>query len=74
MKNSENLIHSFNHTENTEGNFKGLTKRECFALHIMTGLCVQAIAGNHNTLENQKRELVPHAIGLADELLKQLEA
>lgn len=51
----------------------GLTKREYFALHLLSGLCIQAIPGSHNTCESQKRELVPHAIELADELLKKLE-
>ena len=51
----------------------GLTKREYFALHLLQGLCVQAIPGPHNSPERQKTELEPHAIELADELLKQHE-
>ena len=39
MTNGNDLMHSFNHNTDTEGNFKGLTKREYFAAMAMQGLC-----------------------------------
>jgi hypothetical protein len=51
-----------------------LTKREYAAIKILSGLCIMTIPGQHNNVESQKLELVPHAIQLADELLKQLES
>lgn len=51
----------------------GLTKREYTAIHILCGLSVQAIPGGHNHTDNQIRDLIPKAIQLTDELLKQLE-
>lgn len=41
MTNANDLIDSFNHTEATEGNFKGLTKREYFAAMAMQGVIAQ---------------------------------
>jgi hypothetical protein len=38
MTNANDLIHSFQHSENTEGNFKGLTKREHFSAMAMQGI------------------------------------
>jgi len=38
MTNANDLMHSFNHTPDTEGNFNGLTKREYFAAMAMQGL------------------------------------
>jgi hypothetical protein len=69
MENGKNLIHSFNHIDSTEGNFKGLTKREYFA-----GLAMQAMITNapNGHLSNFK-EGVNLAIQWSDELLKQLE-
>ncbi len=69
MKNGDNLIHSFNHTSDTEGNFKGLTKREYFA-----GLAMQALFSNPETLNHV--EGIPSmedAVRFADKLLEELE-
>lgn len=79
MKNGENLIHSFNHTADMEGNFKGLTKREYFA-----GLAMQAILSNpdmlrgkiHNEENNGKtlsEVVIKDCLIYTDELLKQLD-
>lgn len=38
MTQAKDLIHSFNHTPDTEGNFNGLTKREFFAINDNTPL------------------------------------
>ena len=43
MTNGNDLIHSFNHTPDTEGNFKGLSKREYFAAMAMQGLCANEV-------------------------------
>lgn len=53
MENGKNLIHSFNHVENCEGNFNGLTKREYFAALAMQGLLSnqtvnQILCGNND--------------------------
>ena len=51
----------------------GLTKREYFAVHIATGLSVQAIAGRHN-IPTEMAENVPYAaVMIADALLAELE-
>lgn len=47
----------------------GLTKREYFAGLAMQGLLANGIPGRHNLAEN----LIPEAIYMADELLKELE-
>jgi len=74
MKNKEQPAFSCITAENVGGKeYSGLTKREYFAVTILSGLSVMAIAGGHNSTKNQKEELVPKAIELADELLKQLE-
>jgi hypothetical protein len=50
----------------------GLTKREYFAVHIATGLSVQAIAGRHN-IPTEMAENVPYAaVMIADALLAEL--
>ena len=52
---------------------EGLTKREYFAVHIATGLSVQAIAGRHN-IPTEMAENVPYAaVMIADALLAELE-
>ena len=38
MTNGNDLIHSFNNTPDTEGNFNGLAKREYFAAMAMQGM------------------------------------
>lgn len=65
-KNGKQLIHSFNHTENFEGNFNGLTKREYFALSIMNGL----LSCGTRRLPS---EVVKASVELTDKLLKALE-
>jgi DNA-binding NarL/FixJ family response regulator len=50
----------------------GLTKREYFAIHIATGLSVQAIAGRHNLAENMVKEVPAVAVLIADALLEEL--
>lgn len=71
MKNGDNLIHSFNNTTDTEGNFKGLTKREYFAAMAMQGLLsANSIYGSRiNTYKMLSEDAIAHA----DELLTQLE-
>ena len=53
---------------------EGLTKREYFAVHIATGLSVQAIAGRHNLAENMVvcKEVPAVAVLIADALLEEL--
>jgi DNA-binding CsgD family transcriptional regulator len=51
---------------------EGLTKREYFAVHIATGLSVQAIAGRHNLAENMVKEVPAIAVLIADALLEEL--
>ena len=69
VKNGENMIHSFNSTDYSQGNFEGLTKREYFA-----GLAMQAMISNApiGHLSNF-REGVSLSLQWTDELLKQLE-
>ncbi len=56
-----------------EAHQEGLTKREYFAVHIATGLSVQAIAGRHN-IPTEMAENVPYAaVMIADALLAELE-
>jgi hypothetical protein len=56
------------------GHQPGLTKREYFAVHIATGLSVQAIAGRHNLAENMVvcKEVPAVAVLIADALLEEL--
>jgi hypothetical protein len=51
----------------------GLTKREYFAVHIATGLSVQAIAGSHNCIQMMEIDVPLSAVRIADALLKALE-
>ena len=51
----------------------GLTKREYFAVHIATGLSVQAIAGGHNSINQMEIDVPLYAVRIADALLKALE-
>jgi len=64
MENSKQLIHSFNHTSDTEGNFKGLTKREYFA-----GLAMQGLIH----LDKTDEWITEKSVQMADKLLKKLE-
>lgn len=67
MENGEHLIHSFNHTDNCEGNLKGLTKREYFA-----GLAMQGLLAKEGVWSSDEI-LAKRSVEIADELLKQLE-
>ena len=76
MENGKNLIHSFNNMEYSEGNFKGLTKREYFAGLAMQGLLtrVPQRPGSEvslGILESQR--IAQESIIMADKLLKELE-
>ena len=65
MENGKNLIHSFNNSEHSQGNFNGLTKREYFA-----GLAMQGLLANPDLYVNMK--IGQEAVLLADELLAEL--
>jgi hypothetical protein len=65
MENGENLIHSFNNTDYSEGNFKGLTKREYFA-----GLAMQGLLSNRRA---NPAVMAEAAVAYADALLKELD-
>lgn len=68
MKNAEQSAFP---TQDMNSYYHGLTRREYFA-----GLAMQGVLShNHpaNPTPNQAEEIVKYAIGLADELLKQLE-
>jgi hypothetical protein len=51
----------------------GLTKREYLAGQIAIGLSVQAIAGNHNSLNQMEISVPMYAVRIADALLAELE-
>lgn len=42
------LIHSFQHSESTDGNFDGLTKREYFAAMAMQGIIASQNPGSQD--------------------------
>lgn len=65
-ENGQQLIHSFNATEYSQGNFYGLTKREYFAGLAIVGC---SMVGMSNS---EIKEHAENAVILADELLKQL--
>ena len=72
MENGKQLIHSFNHVENCEGNFNGLTKREYFA-----GLAMQSLLSIHDGVTivpntDNIKYMVTLSITAADELISQL--
>jgi len=72
--NGSQLVHSFNPTEVSEGNFNGLTKRELFALEL-TKATVIGIHSNcePNTWHGWSEEAFANeGIRLADALLNQL--
>lgn len=66
VRNGEMLIHSFNSTDYSQGNFEGLTKREHFA-----GLAMQGYLASNNGQTSQY--LAERSVKAADELLKALE-
>jgi hypothetical protein len=76
MENKNNLIHSFNHTPDTEGNFNGLTKREYFAVLAMQGILSNPIfskdlSGNRSLYVSS--EVAKYSAYNADALLNELE-
>lgn len=64
MKNSDNLIHSYNSVGNCEGNFKGLTKREYFAI-----MALSSVDTNGGFIQR----IAEDAVRLADALLEELD-
>ena len=73
-KNGENMIHSFNSTDYSQGNFKGLTKREYFAGLAMQGLISSFTEkASNGSWGSEIKETIIVAIEYADELLAQLE-
>ena len=74
VKNGENIIHSFNSTDYSQGNFEGLTKREYFAGLAMQGLISSFTEkASNGSWGLEIKETIIVAIEYADELLKQLE-
>ena len=76
VKNGENIIHSFNSTDYSQGNFEGLTKREYFAGLAMQGILSSQTEMRSNGFSLTKEEIkyiCEESVLLADELLKQLE-
>ena len=70
MKTEPNqLIHSFQHLENTEGNFNGLTKREYFASMAMQGF-LASYAGS--TFDPKSENVAKKSCEYADALIKAL--
>jgi hypothetical protein len=69
MENGKNLIHSFTNAEYSEGNFKGLTKREYFA-----GLAMQGLLASVSYASNYKDgAIVSQSVKIADALLEELD-
>ena len=56
------------HTPPDDDYFRGLSKREVFAIAAMQGLCANGIPGTHNTPLNLSKEAVIYADALLDEL------
>ena len=76
VKNGENMIHSFNSTDYSQGNFEGLTKREYFAGLAMQGILSSQTEMRSNGFSLTKEEIkyiCEESVLLADGLLKQLE-
>ena len=67
------LAHSFNHTENCEGNLNGLTKREYFAAMAMQGMlsaCQGFAMGHEDYLSEcalQQADALINALNKEDE-------
>lgn len=66
-ENGQQLIHSFNATEYSQGHFYGLTKREYFA-----GLVLKGLLSNTDLRVQNYEEVVSFSLVYTDELLKQL--
>jgi hypothetical protein len=76
MENGKKLIHSFNSSDYSQGNFDGLTKREYFA-----GLAMQGILAHESFFERMCNEsgkntmadvLATASVKMADKLLAEL--
>jgi hypothetical protein len=73
MTNPNEHINPINQNTRWYMSDKGLTKREYFAAMALQGLCVQAIAGSHNSdTESFNIEKADHAVNLADALINAL--
>jgi hypothetical protein len=70
MENGEKCAFGF---EGLTSLAEGLTKREYFAIHIATGLSVQAIAGIHNIPQTMAKDVPYAAVLIADALLEELD-
>lgn len=78
MKNADQLIHSFNHNADTEGNFKGLTKREytaikCFHAMISSPELMKVVTSADVIGGNAKERLAKVAVEWADQLFIELD-
>lgn len=64
---------NYKNNDGTDDYERGITKRQYFIGVALQGLMVKSIPGSHNlnTGPNNK-EIVKHAIDIADELIKQL--
>jgi hypothetical protein len=67
MENGNNLIHSFNSTDYSQGNFHGLTKREYFA-----AMAMQAYVNNYYGEEDETMQAI-RSVKMADALLAELD-
>ena len=70
MINGNDLIHSFNHTPDTEGNFNGLTKREYFAVLSMQATDLEKYAETYGN--KWANEVAKDSVLMADALLSAL--
>jgi hypothetical protein len=67
MKTTPNdLMHSFNHTPDTEGNFNGLTKREYFAAIMLQGLVT--LSSHQQSHESHATQAIAYADALINAL------
>jgi hypothetical protein len=72
MENGKKLIHSFNSSDYSQGNFDGLTKREYFAGLAMQGILAsntEGLAHGHIDISG----LIQSAVKATDALLAELE-
>lgn len=74
--NPDHLVHSFNHTEHSEGNRNGLTKREYFAAMAMQGYIAgySDVSKAHSTyIPSSDYECISaYSVELADALINAL--
>ena len=66
MTNANDLMHSFNHTPDTEGNFNGLTKREYFAAIMLQGLVT--LSSHQQSHESHATQAIAYADALINAL------